>query len=551
MTGPAEDDATAVRGRVPATPRWIPARDKNNEAARRMQAGDISGATALFDDVVASTRGCDDDGEALDLRARALLNLAAAVEWQAQYAEALALHDEGLAAAAAAFRLIGDERATRTVALNGRLSRTQVLLALDRAPEALAELDAVGAELATEPASADESLDQRELLTASLHNIRTGVLITLGRLHEAEESAHRAITAATSFAPQLAAHAYAGLAAIAQRTGGEFAEGYLQLAAALHGPGADVTSRQLVIENLARAALQEDRDDEAADLFTQAESMAREAGLAARAAACRMGIAAIELHRGRAGRAVKMLHGLVGELEGIGAGRELGEALGFLGDAQSVLGRHSEAHESYSRARDLARSVHDRCRIDLRRATAFAEWADETSDAAQRIDLLRTALTIAVPVHLATEALRDGFPMGAARERWAHLITAPSRALAFRLTMTMGEAQLLHDLIESAAASATLQSDSAIATTPVVPLFGALAGTVEPPLPVPDDDTGELPAAAAGLARESEGEPQLRFALPPRVQPYPGAPAALAVWIDRAESVYGITIRSPQTVGSW
>lgn len=555
--GPA--GAAAVRGRIPASPRWRAARDLNNAGATALHAGDLAHASELLGRAIAATRGHDADGEALDLRARALLNLAAAREWRGAFAEALTLGDEGIAAADAAVALVGDERATRTVAVNGRLSRAQTLLALDRAGEALTELDAVAADLA----DLADGLDQRELLTASLHNARTGALITLGRIHEAEAEAHRTVDAAGLVAPELAAHAYANLAAIAQATGAPTAEEYLSLAAALQDSGADRASHQLILENRARAALQHGRDDEAADLFTRAEAVAREAGLLPRIAACRTGIAAIELRRGRVGRAVKTLRGLIAELDDVGAVHELREAHGFLGDAQCALGRYDEAQESYSRARQLARSVHERCRVDLRRAEAFAEQAAETPVADTRLALLHTALTIAVPVHLTTEALREDFPAGPARERWAQRITAPARELAFRLAVTLGGSELLHDLIENAAASATLRADatgSGAAEKPDVgaSVFGASvvgtpAGTVGPATARPvDDDVDLLPAAAAGFAGTGDGAaPELRFALPPRVLPYPGAEPALGAWIERAEAVYGVPVRSAGVVVSW
>ncbi|KXP14273.1 hypothetical protein [Tsukamurella pseudospumae] len=538
------DDTAAIRGRVPASPRWRPVRDLNNDGAARMHGGDAAGAVARLEEAVARTRGHDRDGEALDLRARALLNLAAIREGRGAPADALRLSDEALACADAALALIGDERATRTVALNGRLSRSQTLLALDRADEALAEVDAVEHDLAA-LRDAGRPADQDELLTASLHNVRTGLFITLGRLHEAAQEARRTVAAAVVVTPALAAHAYANLAAIAQATGEGSAEEYLRLAAQLHGDDADTASRQLVTENLARAAFQDDRDDEAAELFRRAAAMAREAGLTARLAACRTGSAAIELRRGRAGRAVKALRTLIDDLAAVGAVHEEREANGFLGDALSALGRFDDAQAAYRRARELTRSVHERCRVDLRRAEAFAEQSAETDDPAARIELLETALRLAVPVHLTTEALREDFPAGPARERWAGVVTAPSRELAFRLAATLGRSELLHDLIENASASATLRVDAVGASVPSA--LEEWDGD-EPGLAWPDD---ELPAAAAGFALGDGDGPLLRFAAPPRVVAFPGAPPALAGWIEHAEAVYGVRVRSAGSVVSW
>lgn len=72
MTSPEERPPSAVLGRIPATPRWKPGRDKNNEAAMMLHAGRVDEAAALLGEVVALTRVADVDGEGLDMRARAL-----------------------------------------------------------------------------------------------------------------------------------------------------------------------------------------------------------------------------------------------------------------------------------------------------------------------------------------------------------------------------------------------------------------------------------------------------------------------------------------------
>ncbi|MBW1639080.1 tetratricopeptide repeat protein [Microbacterium resistens] len=557
--GPGEDPS-AVRGRIPATARWRPYRDRNNDGARSMQRGDLARGEQLLQEVLAATEdpgydGRGIDGEARDLRARAILNLAAVREWQGRLAEALALTDEGIATAEAALAEIGDERATRTVQLNGRLSRVQVLHALDRNDEALAALDVTAAEIE----AAGEELDQRELLTLSTHNIRTGILIIVGRLAEAEAEAHRTIEAAMAFEPSLAAHAYTNLGVIAQRTGDPRAEEYLRMAAQMQGEQGDAATRQLAVENLARSALQDGRVEQAQELFSEAADLAREAGLVTRLAASRTGLASVLLQTRRTAQGLKILRGLIEELTALGSVHELREAYGFLGDAQSALLKHAEAQESYLAARGLARAVHERCRVDLRRAEAYAEWASVTPLPGRRMQRLRTALEIAVPVLLATEALREDFPPGPVRERWGLAVTAPARELAFRLAGVLREAELMFDLVENAAASATLQSEAVptgtTETPGIAPLFDPFRRDdlipSDPAAERADPDAALLPAAASGLWGGSGSASVPRFALPPRVRRAPGTGAALDEWIVRAEAEYGVRVRADTVVAAW
>lgn len=539
MTTPQEHPSHAVRGRIPATPRWKAGRDKNNEAAMMLHAGRVEEAALLLHDVVALTRVADVDGEGLDMRARALLNLTAAHEFRGDLVEALRTADEGLAAASDALALIGDDRATRTVQLNGMLARAQTLTHMDRLDEALAGIAQAEALLDA------DGLDQRELLTFSVHNARTAVLIVTGRLQEAGDEAHRALAVALNVGPALSGHAYANLGVIAQRTGDDAsAREYLQLAQDAQELAGDATSRQHAVENLARAAMQEGRIREAEAGFLEAAELAQQIGLTTRLAASRTGLAAVLLQSGRAGAAAKALRTLLDQLDPDAAVHERFEAYSFLGDAESARNRYPAADDAYRAALDLARSPHDRGRINLRRAEMHAEWASMSITPRSSLARLEKARDLAIPVLLVTEALRDGFAPGGTRERWTLQVAAPARELAFRLARTLGDSALLFQLIENAAASVTLQADAAADTATLLPF--------ERQAP-PRDDTHEreeLPAAAAGFPG-AEGTASVRFAPPPRVVAVPGAAPVLADWIRAAEAEYGIPLRAETVVPAW
>lgn len=544
MTSPEERPPRAVLGRIPATPRWKPGRDRNNEAAMMLHEGRVDEAAVALREVVALTRVADVDGEGLDMRARALLNLAAAHEFRGDLAEALRTADEGLAAASDALGLIGDERATRTVLINGMLSRAQTLTQLDRLDDALSGIAEAEAQL-----DADD-LDQRELLAFSVHNARTVVLITTGRLQEAQDEAQRALSVALRVGPELSGHAYANLGVIAQRTGDDTAaREYLQLAHQAQELSGDATSRQHAVENLARVAMQEGRLREAEEGFRQAAELARRIGLTTRLAASRTGLAAVLLQSGRTGAAAKALRVLLDELDQDAAVHERLEAYSFLGDAESARNRYPAADDAYLAARELARSPHDRGRIDLRRAEMHAEWAAMSITPRSRLARLEKARDLAIPVLLLTEALRDGFAPGGTRERWSLQVAAPARELAFRLARTLGDSALLFELVENAAASVTLQADAAVEITAPVPFERPRASA---------DDQGEhhererdeLPAAAAGLLG-GEGTASFRFAPPPRVVAVPGAAPVLDAWIRKAEAEYGVPLRSEAVVPAW
>ena len=294
----AEVDPRAIRGKKPLAPQWHDLRDAHNAAVELLQVGDVDTAARRLRDVLAALEGTE-DLSAWDLRARAQLNLASALEG-VDTAAALAVTDEAIATASAVVERDGDEYGTRIVLVNALLSRAQTLAARDRLDDALAQIS-----LAEGVLGAHE-IEQADLMRFSAHNIRTGLLIFLGRLEEADAEARRSLAAALVVDPRLAVHAYVNLGAIAQRTGDDQAAWeFMDLATRLQGDDSDAVAAQIAVENRARIAMQQRRFAEAEEGFLRAVELARAAGLRTRLAASRTGLAAVYLESGNPARAAK------------------------------------------------------------------------------------------------------------------------------------------------------------------------------------------------------------------------------------------------------
>ncbi|MDA3642662.1 hypothetical protein LZ318_38940 [Saccharopolyspora indica] len=525
MTGPA------LQGPMPTGERWKPVRDNNNEGAQLLRAGQIARSAELFEQAIALTRVADVDAEGLDLRCRALTNLAAARELSGDLGGAIAGIEEAIGTGLRVLAEIGDRRGTRSAVLNGHLSRAQTLILLGRLDEALESADRAAALI---------SGDDGDLLRFSLHNVRCGIFLEAGRLPEAEQEGERALEVALASHPELSASVYPNLAGIAQLTGDDAtAQDYLALAEQINQLAGDATSRQLAVENLARTSLQAGRLEEARRGFETAEALAVEAGLPTRAAASRCGIAAVRLHSGCPEEAAGALREAITQFPAGGAHVERLQAWGLLGDAESVRMNFDAAEDAYTSAREHALTAQDRCRVDVRRAEMHAERAAASPD--DRAALLARALDLAVTAHLTTEALRETFPPGPTRERWVGSVAAPARELAFRLAAALRDTRLLLALTENASAAVTFRSPAATAISP-------WATEIQPT--VPTGSGIELPAAASGLLTGATRIP-VRFQPPPRVLSCPGADVLLSEWIDRAEQRYGIRVRSEEVVAGW
>lgn len=544
----APESARHIRGRVPTSEPWIPVRDLNNDGAGLLGRGEIDEGVRMLREAIERTEGRDEI-DARDLRSRALLNLAGVHDYRAELADALRLIDESLTIGAVLVEEVGDERGTRTVIVNGMVSRTQILMQSDRIEEAFAQTDEALALLDA------HDIDQADLMRFQVLNARSSLLLFTGRLQDAEADARAALDLAARVDPAFAAHPYLTLGAIAQQTGDLAASHeFIALANAVHDADGDLVTRQITTENRARAAMRQESYDEASELFQQAAVLAKEGGLVTRLTASRMGYAAVYLQTGNPVLAAKVLRELIDELGTDGAVHDRREAYSFLGDAESKRGKFVLAEQAYGAARNLSRSPYERCRVDLRRAEMQAEWASFTPLPRKRLERLRAGLELAIPVLLATEALRGDFTPGPIRERWSLEVAAPARELAFTLATVLGDSETMLALIENASASATLQVEAAEAAeastptmespSPVVALFDADAADE-------DDVTWELPAAAAGFVGDMGAALAVRFAPPPRVVAIPGEDAALEKWIRIAEAEYGVSIRSDVVVAAW
>ncbi|MDQ0615473.1 tetratricopeptide (TPR) repeat protein [Microbacterium sp. W4I4] len=546
------DDARHIRGRVPTSEAWIPVRDLNNDGAQALGQGRVDEGVRMLREAISLTEGSTQI-EARDLRARALLNLSGAHDYRAELTEALRLVDESLAINAGIIDEAGDARGTRTVVANAMVSRTQILVQSDRFEEAGAQIDEALALL-----DAHDDIGQAELMRFQAHNVRASLLLLTGRMQDAEAEARRALDLAARVDPTLAAHPYLTLGAIAQHTGDmAAAQEFIALAGTVQDPAGSIVTRQITMENRARSAMRQGDHAQADDLFRQAVALAREGDLVTREIASRMGVAANYLQTGNPVLAAKVLRMLIADLGTDGAVHDRREAYGFLGDAESKRGKFVLADEAYLAARELSRSAHERCRVDLRRAEMQAEWASFTPLPGKRTQRLQRGLDLAIPVLLATEALRADFAPGPIRERWSLQVSAPARELAFRLAVTLGDGEVLFALIENAAASATLHTEAleaqaaetteAAETTPDAAPFAPVAEM----LPASAPESGALlPAAASGFITEATALPY-RFAAPPRVMPIPGTAPALEKWIGIAEAEYGVTVRSETVVAAW
>ncbi|MFB7250153.1 tetratricopeptide repeat protein [Microbacterium sp. NPDC056234] len=541
-------DPRAVRGKKPLGPQWHALRDAHNAAVRLLQTGDVDTATRRLREVLSALEETD-DVSAWDLRARAQLNLASALE-SVDAAAALEMTDQAITTASAVLERDGDEYGSRTVLVNALLSRAQTLALRDRLDDALAQI------IVAEGVLNEHDLEQADLMRFSAHNIRSGLLIFAGRLEEADAEARRALSAALVVDPRLAVHAYMNLAAIAQRTGDEQAAWeFTDLAARLQGDDSDAIAAQITVENRARVAMQQRRFAEAETAFLRAAELAEAAGLRARLAASRTGLAAVYLESGNPARAAKRLRELIAGMDPAGDVHERREAYGFLGDAESKRGRFALAEEAYRAARDLTRSAHERCRVNLRRAEMQAEWASFTPGPRTRTERLTAGLHMAIPVLLATEALRGDFAPGPVRERWSLQVAAPARELAFRLAVTLRDGELLFALIENATASATLMAEAIEAGDAAATLTAPDASPgprVHSPATTDASADDLLPAAASGFVGDlGAATADLRFAPPPRVVAIPGRPPVLEAFIRAAEEEYGVTVRSERVVASW
>ena len=568
------DDVLGVRTGVRYGPRWAEHAALVNEAVRAHSRGRARRATELLERVLAVTGVPDVDGEGLDLRSRALANLAGLAEERGDPRESLRLAGEALATCDEIDGRLGPERPTAAIRGSVLVNRAQTLQLLGRNEEALADCDAA-------VALSDRSGPGTVLLDFALHNTRGCTLIALGRYPEAEAEARAALAVAREREPRLAGHAHTNLAVLAQRAGDLRAETeHLGLAREFHALGGDPVARALVEENLARLALGQRRLGRAERGLRRAERAYADLGAEHRAASCRFGRALLAFLRGRIGRARRLLRGATRTLERTGEVESLVECHLLAGDLAACRLRFKAADRHYLAARALcldSEAPHEAARVDVRRgrvalaALRFA-WLPPV-----RRQWLVAALDVALPAALATDALRHAFPPGRTRERWTTEVARPAVATALRLLVLAQQPRLTLELIEHLAASATLDTGGLADGTPGsfgaelrARIAAAPAGQEIPePFPAPPEPAGTdaLPAppepagASAFVASlvaadeeatgADEGFPAPRLALPPRLRVFEDGEHRLADWIEAGERRYGRRIRSDDELRVW
>ncbi|MDT0266530.1 hypothetical protein RM844_09500 [Streptomyces sp. DSM 44915] len=554
------DDLLGVRpASQPYGPRWLPLGRQVNDAARLLNAGRVRQARARLAKVEAATAAADltGDGEGLDLRARALANLASVAELQGRPAEALRLAGEALECCDRSEESLGQRRGVGAMRVGLLVNRAQTLQLLGRNAEALADCERA-AEL---PRGEHRS---GAVLDFSLHNTRGCALIGLGRYPEAEVAIRAALAVAQEREPRLAGHAYSNLGLLAQRSGDArgMAE-FHDLARDFHTLGGDPAALALLEENEARRAAGERRLADAERGFDRARRAYAALGADHRAASCQYGQALVAFLRTRPGRARRVLRRALPVMERTGEVSALVECHLLAGDLEAARGRFRASEERYLAARALCAesgALHEVARVDARRAQVVLLVLRFAFLPPLRRRWIEGALALAVPSALAIEALRHSFPAGPVRERWSREVAAPAVAAAMRLVALAQEPQLAVELVEHLASSATLDADRP-AGDMAADLRFRFGGTTDPlelpePFPAPAEPVRVGAYAAGALAAWAEDAadpafPAPRFALPPRLRVFDERPQELTDWIAEAERRYGRPIRSDQELRVW
>ncbi|WP_147472767.1 tetratricopeptide repeat protein [Streptomyces triticirhizae] len=557
-----EDDVVGVRTGVSFGPRWAEPAERVNEGVRLHARGRARRARELLERASAATEVPDVDAEGLDLRARALANLAALAEERGEPRESLRLAGAALAACDRVEESVGDARGTPAVRGGVLVNRAQTLQLLGRNEEALADCDAA---LALPVRSGPGSVP----LDFALRNTRGCALIALGRYPEAEADVRAALAIAQEHEPRLAGHAHTNLAVLAGRAGDlRTVSEHLRLAREFHALGGDPVARALSEENLARFDLGERRLGRAERRLRGAERAYVALGAEHRAASVQFGLALLAFLRGRVGRARRVLRRATRVLERTGEVGALVECHLLAGDLAACRLRFRAADRHYLAARALcfdSNAPHEAARVDARRARVVLASLRLAWLPPMRRHLLGAALDVGLPAALATDALRHAFPPGRTRERWSTEVARPALATALRLLTLAQQPRLAVELIEHLAASATLDRER-----PAVEPAGAggsfaaelrsrivaapFGQELPEPFPAPAEPVGGgafAASLASGGGAAAEGFPAPRLALPPRLRVFEAGEHRLADWIAAGEQRYGRRIRSDDELRVW
>lgn len=558
---PAEDfsDLLGIHGKTTLGPRWQEFRHLNNSAARLLNEGKRSQATAAFEAAYRQTLVDDIDTPGMDARARVLGNLASLAEDRGEIAESLRLAGEAIAACLVVEHAVGDHYGTMAVRASVLINRAQTHQRAGRVKNTLADLAEAAAIL-----SGCEDADSR-FLTFTLHNTRTVALYYMGRWEEAEAEAQTTLDIALATDPRLAGHPYSNLATIAQATGDlAAAKEYLSLAQESHAMLANHSHSALTVSNQGRLALRSGDLDQAMALFAQAEQAFEAGGEPLRVAEVKYGRAMVAFNLGDLAEAGSLLASAIEVLQPAGVSDSLAECLAMHGDLLAAEGRFDEAEAAYLSTRELYATIGTRfelARVDVRRVIAMSVRSMTIASPAEQAQLVQQALDLALPAALATDAVRHRFTPGSVRERWVTMVSNPAMAVTFGLIAAAGDSELAAELIENVCATVSLRPDKTVA-----PAHSGMAQAAQVLAPGNGgrlaspfaDETGptdgDLPFAASTMfvhTVPSAEFPAPRFSLPPRLRVNPHAPALLDRWIDIAEQRYGFAVRSRQVVDAW
>ena len=543
---PPPDDLVGIRGIPSDEPRWDEVKRLNNTGVELSSRGGNVSAMEHFTAAYRATLVDDVDPAGLDIRARALSNMASDSFVRGDYPITIARIDEALEACHVVEAEVGNRYGSRAVRASLLVSRAQALQNLGRNADSLDDLDAAAA--IEDPGGPGNDT----LLPVIIHNARSVSYAGLQRWDEATAEAWRSIESALVHDPRLVGHGYGNLAAIAQATGDLDAAGeYLRLAADAHHSLPDAGLRAGAITNQGRAALRRGDVGAADAAFSAAERLIDPTEEPVRAADLRYSRAIIAVNRGQLDLAERLLREAVDLVPTGHDSTVLAECRRILADLASFRGDHDTAEELYLAARDWyehAGVPHEVAHTDVKRGIAIASRCADTTDHQVHRELIRQAFDLVLPAALATDAMRHRFPPGPVRERWVGMIAAPAMVMAFGFVHALQDATLAFELIESVSSAVTFRTgiDPAAA-------FGAAAWT--PPGTGTDPSDGpELPYIAstvtAGPPGGEPGFPATRFALPPRLRISPEH-TALDRWITITEQRYGIEIRSRQVVDTW